>query len=1199
MRLYLSLLLFCCSFAVSAQCISVVITNVECVPGEGVFVSFDVEGNGDSLWRIDGTNFTGEYLTDEIFTFGPFFPNNNELELVFFDLANANCTATVPVQLPPDCFTTDPCFGFQLLTETSSSCDTVPAAWASVVGAAYPVGLSLMLGFEEVREDSLFDETGIWYDNLLPGGYTLQAVDSRGCVSTVQFSITASGACGNLRGISWADGNEDGIRQPNEIGVSTTVTAVLDDVVMAVVGTNPNGVYQFFNLPEGPYTLEFDVPNGFVPTQFRVGDDPTVDSDVETSLGATPVIQVVGGETTENIDAGWAEAPCSVEIEDVIIACDVQTATLSATASGLPPFTYSWSIGATTQVIEVFEQGVYSVTVTDADGCVSSDEALVFQSDSILFANILQIGGSCDPNGQPLSLEARVFGGQAPYAYLWSNGSTEPTLTEVNVGDTYSVTITDAGGCASFNEIIVSPQVSVVEFFAPFFLPCDGGTVTISTGDQTDFLEYTWITPSGDTLYGPEIEASEVGVYEFFGESPDGDCVVTGQPTVLSGRLLGDISIVSFNDSLCGVENCFFLDGISPNSNPIGIGIVWTLPNGETIEGQEGGFFLCSDEPGQYTVTVTTECDTVTLAIVTDPNPECASLSGTVYVDKAGNCSLDEAEDTPAPGVIVEIVGVTSGLTYYAYTNTEGRYHAELPLGDYTVRPMTNPNQPFGACEPPLTVTVGIGPAVEADVFLPALLDCPVMTTAVSMPFLRRCFENFAWVSYANEGSAIAEDAMLSVTLDDLFIGVVPSIDPVSIDGNTYTFDLGDVPPFGNGQIFFRFTVSCDSEFGQSHCLEAKVTPDAPCNPSEEWSGALVNVTGSTCDGNEISFSIANVGDSPMTVPLSYVVVEDGIMMSVQPIQTEALPPNGIFTIDLPADGTTYQIITNQEPNAPGSDTPSAVAEGCGTNPNGSFTVGLANLLSLGNGLPSEDIVCRENVGAYDPNDKTGFPIGYDGGNIAPGTRLDFAIRFQNTGTDTAFTVVIRDTIAAEFDLSTFKAESASHPYSISLDTHRVLTFTFANIMLPDSNVNLEGSQGVVRYSIDHDPDLFRGDLLMNKAAIYFDFNAPIITNTTRHQIAKEGLPVGVRAIAAQQVYLRAYPNPSQDILKVDISAEEVEITDVLTVIDLYGRPLLTTTFGQLGNGGIDVRQLPTGYYFVVLSGEEGLAKGRTGFVKQ
>ncbi|MEM9259379.1 MAG: T9SS type A sorting domain-containing protein, partial [Bacteroidota bacterium] len=721
-----------------------------------------------------------------------------------------------------------------------------------------------------------------------------------------------------------------------------------------------------------------------------------------------------------------------------------------------------------------------------------------------------------------------------------------------------------------------------------------------STGDLTDFLEYRWITPAGDTLFGPEVEVSEVGIYQVFGESPDGECFATGQATVLSGLILEDVSIVAFNDSICNVENCYFLDGISFNTDIRDLDILWTLPNGETDPGQEGGFYLCSDLPGQYTVTITTSCDTLTLAIVSGANPECATLSGTVYVDQAGNCSLDDGEDTPAPGIVVEITGVDSGITYYAFTNTDGQYFIELPLGDYTVRPITNPNQPFGVCEPPLTVTVGIGPAVEADVFLPALLDCPVMTTAVSMPFLRRCFENFAWVNYSNEGSAVAEDATISVTLDDFFIGVVPNVDPVSVDGNTFTFDLGDVPPFGNGQIFFRFTVSCDARLGQSHCLEAKVTPDTPCNPSDDWSGALVNVTGSTCDGNEISFSIENVGDNPMTVPLSYVVVEDGIMMTPEPIQTgETLPPGGTFSIDLPADGTTYQIITNQEPDAPGSDTPSAVAEGCGTNPNGTFTVGLANLLSLGNGTPSEDVVCRENVGAYDPNDKTGFPIGYDGGNIAPGTRLDFAIRFQNTGTDTAFTVVIRDTIAPEFDLSTFKAESASHPYSISLDTHRVLTFTFANIMLPDSNVNLEASQGVVRYSIDHDPDLLRGDEMRNTAAIYFDFNEPIITNTTLHRIAKSGLPVGVRSLAAQQVYLRTYPNPSQDFLKVDLSTEDVNLTDVLTVIDLHGRPLLTTTYGQLGNGGLDVRPLPAGYYYLVLSEAEGLAKGRTGFVKR
>jgi uncharacterized repeat protein (TIGR01451 family) len=256
------------------------------------------------------------------------------------------------------------------------------------------------------------------------------------------------------------------------------------------------------------------------------------------------------------------------------------------------------------------------------------------------------------------------------------------------------------------------------------------------------------------------------------------------------------------------------------------------------------------------------------------------------------------------------------------------------------------------------------------------------------------------------------------------------------------------------------------------------------------------------------------------------------------------------------------------------------------------------NILSLGNGFPWEAIVCRENVGAYDPNDKNGYPLGYGAeNNIAPGTELDYAIRFQNTGTDTAFNIVIRDTISEALDLGTFKAGSSSHDYTVSIDSQRVVTFTFANIMLPDSNVNLLASQGVVNFSIEHDPDLVAGDLITNEAAIYFDFNEPIITNLSQHRIEKDGLPVGVRTLRAQEIALRVFPNPSNGFIQLKAPNNDVKYDDVLTVSDLYGRQLAQTTYGQIGSGGWDVRSLPAGNYLVVLHDAVGRARGRAGFI--
>ncbi|MEM9259018.1 MAG: T9SS type A sorting domain-containing protein, partial [Bacteroidota bacterium] len=575
----------------------------------------------------------------------------------------------------------------------------------------------------------------------------------------------------------------------------------------------------------------------------------------------------------------------------------------------------------------------------------------------------------------------------------------------------------------------------------------------------------------------------------------------------------------------------------------------------------------------------------------------CSLLSGTLWMDDAGNCALD-SEDIPAPNFLVALTEESSDRTYYTFTNGIGEWSLEVPVGTYLIEPVIQDGQPFTTCSNPTRVSLGDLPVSGIDVFLPVLVGCPQLSTSVSLPFLRRCFLNYVFIDYENAGSAVAEDAELTITLDEFFLDAEPSIPPTSRDGQTYTFSLGDLPPFANGRIFFLFRLSCQAQLGQAHCVEAAITPDAACLPDPNWSGALVDVTGSTCDGDSLRFQIENIGDSPMTIPLNYIVVEDGIMLSPEPLVNGVLGIGEVMEVGLPAEGGTYLIITNQEPNAPGPAQPTSVAEGCGTNAAGGISLGLTNLWALNAGNPARTVECRENVGAYDPNDKTAIPAGYDDGNIPYGTRLTYDIRFQNTGTDTAFTVVIRDTISEALDLSSFKFEGASHPVSLSLDTHRVLTFTFENIQLPDSSVNLAASQGVVQFSIDHDSTLLRGSIIENEAAIYFDFNEPIITNISRRRIAKNGLPVGTRDLGIRELSVSLFPNPVGERLFVRLPTEEMNTDDQLTVIDLYGRSVLSIPYQKSGNG-LAVEVLPAGYYVLVVSDAAGRARGRAGFVKR
>jgi hypothetical protein len=110
-------------------------------------------------------------------------------------------------------------------------------------------------------------------------------------------------------------------------------------------------------------------------------------------------------------------------------------------------------------------------------------------------------------------------------------------------------------------------------------------------------------------------------------------------------------------------------------------------------------------------------------------------------------------------------------------------------------------------------------------------------------------------------------------------------------------------------------------------------------------------------------------------------------------------------------------------------------------------------------------------------------------------------IRFQNTGTAPAYTVVIRDTLDTDLDIFSVTPGVSSHDYTFTMYGERVLQWTFNNIMLPDSFSNEEESHGFITYTVNQLTDLQDGTAINNSAAIYFDSNEPVITNTTLHTI--------------------------------------------------------------------------------------------------
>jgi Secretion system C-terminal sorting domain len=146
---------------------------------------------------------------------------------------------------------------------------------------------------------------------------------------------------------------------------------------------------------------------------------------------------------------------------------------------------------------------------------------------------------------------------------------------------------------------------------------------------------------------------------------------------------------------------------------------------------------------------------------------------------------------------------------------------------------------------------------------------------------------------------------------------------------------------------------------------------------------------------------------------------------------------------------------------------------------------------------------CLPVVASFDPNDKTAFVGGVPNiQKLDPEAPIEYMIRFQNTGNDTAFTIVVLDTLSNAHDAAYIVPGASSHPYRFDLKEGRILSFKFANILLPDSTTNEPRSHGFVKFYIRQSASNVIGTKLQNQAGIYFDFNDPIYTNTTKVEVS-------------------------------------------------------------------------------------------------
>ncbi|MCD0476281.1 T9SS type A sorting domain-containing protein [Flavobacterium sp. EDS] len=225
-------------------------------------------------------------------------------------------------------------------------------------------------------------------------------------------------------------------------------------------------------------------------------------------------------------------------------------------------------------------------------------------------------------------------------------------------------------------------------------------------------------------------------------------------------------------------------------------------------------------------------------------------------------------------------------------------------------------------------------------------------------------------------------------------------------------------------------------------------------------------------------------------------------------------------------------------------------------------------------------------VNSFDPNDK----ICLGGDYLRPehvGDYMYYRIRFENLGTASAQNIKVTDMIdTTKFDIASLSPVDGSHPFTTRVIQGNQVEFMFNNIQLGFAD---ENNDGYLVFKIRSLNSLTEGAVLENTASIYFDYNLPVVTNTSVVTVQRS-----LHTISFETIKLALYPVPAGDMVFISIP-KQVNVQSV-TVYNLLGQSVLENV--RPGpQGDVNVTTLASGSYLMRVRTE--LGDGVMRFVKK
>lgn len=681
----------------------------------------------------------------------------------------------------------------------------------------------------------------------------------------------------------------------------------------------------------------------------------------------------------------------------------------------------------------------------------------------------------------------------------------------------------------------------------------DDGIIFVGSSDNFNNGYIIKSDFNGDTLWTREVNASDYDdILNGLTVTKDGSLVAVGQsvPTPSTVAVL----LVKFSPE--GEVIWQRILGDEFDNNQYGEDIIATIDDGLAIAAYSGASIASLIN------------DLTIIKLDGEGNFYTNLLEGKVFWSEDG-CNPYQLGDLELSDWLIEVQG--ENTRFVGSTDEEGYYKIPVDVGDYTVQLLPK-NYTWDVCSPnsfPVSFTTTYDTLEYNFPVRSAANSCPVLTIETSVAYLESCQTANYTISYCNDGSADAEDVLITLILDDELTFSDAEITPLSINEDTLIFSINDLASTECGSFTLNADVECSGIIdGQAVMMTASIEPDTLCaTPNPDWDGANISVHG-RCEDNQIFFTVRNNGINALQNTLDYIITEDVVMFLQGNIPSGELEAGEeiALTGPIPANptGSTYRVIAMQSPGAPSNLYPTVAVEGCVAEGSSTYQTGVVSQFPENDQDPYIDIDVQEisNTNGV-ANTMIGHPKGYQDSIITPSTDIEYTLLFANTTVDTLNRLVIRDTLPTTLELSSLSIGPASHPYSYELYNSGVLKITFndLNLLPSDGSGDNADSRGFIKYSLSQKQNLSLGTVINNQAAVYFDYTAPILTNVVRHVVACEDfLQTGCITVDTQEpfvegVNIRILPNPLHS--SAEFIIEGCECTKVEMIVrDAIGREI-------------------------------------------